>query len=225
MGIFSRLSDIINSNLNAILDRAEDPEKMIRLVIQEMEETLVEVRSSSARVIADKKQLQRRLDRLQNDANEWEARARLALDKNREDLARAALLEKQSLIREIELVESEFQALDEQLLHLDSEIGQLQEKLNDAKAKQKTIVMRQKTVSSRLQTRSQLSNKTLANAFEKFESFEQKIDNMESQLAADDLGRSESQNLKTEIDSLAMDEQINAELERLKASNKKKNKD
>lgn len=225
MGIFSRLSDIINSNLNAILDRAEDPEKMIRLVIQEMEETLVEVRSSSARVIADKKQLQRRLDRLQNDANEWEARARLALDKNREDLARAALLEKQSLIREIELVENEFQALDQQLLHLDSEIGQLQEKLNDAKAKQKTIMMRQKTVSSRLQTRSQLSNKTLANAFEKFESFEQKIDNMESQLAADDLGRSESQNLKTEIDSLAMDEQINAELERLKASNKQKNKD
>lgn len=217
MGIFSRLSDIINSNLNSILDRAEDPEKMIRLIIQEMEETLVEVRSSSARVIADKKDAQRRLDRLQSEADEWENKARLALEKGREDLARAALGEKQALLDEIKVVEQEFTALDDHLVHLSEEIAQLQAKLNDAKAKQKTMMMRQKTVSTRMRARSQLNREALNDAFEKFEHYERKMDSMESQIEADDLGRDVKQSLKNEIDSLAQDESINAELERLKA--------
>jgi phage shock protein A len=217
MGIFSRLSDIINSNLNAMLDRAEEPEKMIRLIIQEMEETLVEVRSSSARVIADKKDAQRRLGRLQTEAEDWEVKARLALEKGREDLARAALAEKQGLEDEIKVVEQEFTALDDHLAHLSEEISQLQSKLNDAKAKQKTMLMRQKTVSSRMKTRSQLSKDALNDAFEKFEHYERKMDNMESQLEAEDLGRDVKSSLKQEIDSLAQDDSINAELERLKA--------
>ena len=165
MSIFSRLSDIINSNLNSILDRAEDPEKMIRLIIQEMEETLVEVRSSSARVIADKKDVQRRLGRLRNDADDWEAKARLAVGKNREDLARAALAEKQAITDEVTAVEQEFNALDDHLEHLGNEIGQLQLKLNDAKAKQKVLLMRQKTVSTRMRTRGQLNREQLQDAF------------------------------------------------------------
>ncbi|MDX1341486.1 MAG: phage shock protein PspA [Reinekea sp.] len=217
MGIFSRLSDIINSNLNAILDRAEDPEKMIRLIIQEMEETLVEVRSSSARVIADKKDAQRRLSRLEGEAEDWEAKARLALEKGREDLARAALAEKQGLLDETKVVKQEFHALDDHLAHLSEEIGQLQTKLNDAKAKQKTMMMRQKTVSSRMKARSQLNKDALNDAFEKFEHYERKMDNMESQLEAEDLGRDVKQSLKNEIDSLAQDDSINAELERLKS--------
>ena len=217
MSIFSRLSDIINSNLNAILDRAEDPEKMIRLIIQEMEETLVEVRSSSARVIADKKDVQRRLGRLRNDADDWEAKARLAVGKNREDLARAALAEKQAITDEVTAVEQEFNALDDHLEHLGNEIGQLQLKLNDAKAKQKVLLMRQKTVSTRMRTRGQLNREQLQDAFEKFEHYERKMDSMESQLEADDLGRDDKQGLKNEIESLAQDEAINAELARLKA--------
>ena len=220
MGIFSRLNDIINSNLNSILDRAEDPEKMIRLIIQEMEETLVEVRSSSARVIADKKDAQRRLGRLEAEAEDWEAKARLALEKGREDLARAALGEKQGLLDEIKIVEQEFNALDDHLAHLSEEIGQLQTKLNDAKAKQKTMLMRQKTVSTRMKTRSQLSKDALNHAFEKFEHYERKMDSMESQLEADDLGRDVKQSLKNEIPSLAQDDSINAELERLKSTMK-----
>jgi len=220
MGIFSRLSDIINSNLNSILDRAEDPEKMIRLIIQEMEETLVEVRSSSARVIADKKDAQRRLGRLETEADDWEAKARLALEKGREDLARAALGEKQGLLDEIKIVQQEFHALDDHLAHLSEEIGQLQTKLNDAKAKQKTMMMRQKTVSTRMKTRSQLSKDALNDAFEKFEHYERKMDSMESQLEADDLGRDVKQSLKNEIASLAQDDSINAELERLKSDMK-----
>ena len=217
MSIFSRLSDIINSNLNSILDRAEDPEKMIRLIIQEMEETLVEVRSSSARVIADKKDVQRRLGRLRNDADDWEAKARLAVGKNREDLARAALSEKQAITDEVTAVEQEFNALDDHLEHLGNEIGQLQLKLNDAKAKQKVLLMRQKTVSTRMRTRGQLNREQLQDAFEKFEHYERKMDSMESQLEADDLGRNNKQGLKNEIESLAQDEAINAELARLKA--------
>jgi phage shock protein A len=217
MSIFSRLSDIINSNLNSILDRAEDPEKMIRLIIQEMEETLVEVRSSSARVIADKKDVQRRLGRLRNDADDWEAKARLAVGKNREDLARAALAEKQAITDEVTAVEQEFNALDDHLEHLGNEIGQLQLKLNDAKAKQKVLLMRQKTVSTRMRTRGQLNREQLQHAFEKFEHYERKMDSMESQLEADDLGRDDKQGLKNEIESLAQDEAINAELARLKA--------
>jgi phage shock protein A len=217
MSIFSRLSDIINSNLNSILDRAEDPEKMIRLIIQEMEETLVEVRSSSARVIADKKDVQRRLGRLRNDADDWEAKARLAVGKNREDLARAALAEKQAITDEVTAVEQEFNALDDHLEHLGNEIGQLQLKLNDAKAKQKVLLMRQKTVSTRMRTRGQLNREQLQDAFEKFEHYERKMDSMESQLEADDLGRDAKQGLKNEIESLAQDEAINAELARLKA--------
>ncbi|WP_273285035.1 phage shock protein PspA [Reinekea forsetii] len=217
MSIFSRLSDIINSNLNSILDRAEDPEKMIRLIIQEMEETLVEVRSSSARVIADKKDVQRRLGRLRNDADDWEAKARLAVGKNREDLARAALAEKQAITDEVTAVEQEFNALDDHLEHLGNEIGQLQLKLNDAKAKQKVLLMRQKTVSTRMRTRGQLNREQLQDAFEKFEHYERKMDSMESQLEADDLGRNNKQGLKNEIESLAQDEAINAELARLKA--------
>lgn len=217
MGIFSRLSDIINSNLNSMLDRAEDPKKMIRLIIQEMEETLVEVRSGSARVIADKKDAQRRLERLKNEAKDWESKARLALEKNRDDLARAALVEKQAILDEIVLVEQEFDALDNHLSHLSDEIGLLQAKLNDAKAKQKVLMMRHQTVSSRIKTRNQLHREQLNEAFDKFELYERHLDNMEGRVEADELGRSEQSNLKKEIDSLAQDDTINAELDRLRA--------
>lgn len=221
MGIFSRFTDIINSNLNALLDRAEDPQKMIRLIIQEMEETLVEVRSSSARVIADRKEAERRLARVNKEVDDWEAKARLALGKGREDLARAALAEKQSLIDEAAILQRECTALDDHLSQLSEEIGQLQVKLNDAKAKQKALVMRQQTVTTRLKTRRQLHRENLQDAFEKFEHYERRMDSMESELEAQDLGR--SRGLAEEIDSLAENDAVNAELERLKADLEKSN--
>lgn len=220
MGIFSRLTDIINSNLTALLDRAEDPQKMIRLIIQEMEETLVEVRSSSARIIADKKDAQRRLDRLHAEVAEWEAKATLALEKNREDLARAALAEKQVLQEEEAIIEQEFKALDEHLKQLSGEIGQLQQKLTDAKAKQKSMVMRHQTVSSRRRAKEQLSRESLQDAFDKFERYERRMDSMESEIEAMDLGKSERSDLAGEIDGLVRDDSINLELERLKAKMK-----
>ncbi len=217
MGIFSRMTDIINSNLNALLDSAEDPEKMIRLIIQEMEDTLVEVRSSSARVIADRRQAARRLEQVREEAANWEEKARLAISKGRDDLARAALQEKRELESDVRAVEEEMAATDEHVAHLNTEIAQLQQKLSDAKAKQKALVMRTATVESRIKVKRQVNREALDDAFDRFAQFERRMDNLESQLEVMDIGRDVSPGLAAEIDALQEDERINRELERLRA--------
>ena len=216
MGIFSRMTDIINSNINALLDQAEDPQKMIRLIIQEMEDTLVEVRSSSAKVLAERKMAERRRARVEAEAQSWEEKARLAISKNREDLARAALQEKRAIEEELTVVEAELQATDEHVEQLNQEIAKLQQKLSDAKAKQKTLMMRSKTVESRIKIKRQMHREALDDAFNKFEGFERRMDNLESQLESMDLGREVAPDLASEIEALAGDEQINDELVRLK---------
>ena len=213
MGIFSRFTDIINSNINALLDQAEDPKKMIRLIIQEMEETLVEVRSSCARIIADKKEATRRLQRLRNEAGEWENKAKLAVSKSRDDLARAAIAEKAEVEEEAAATEAELDMLESHLDTLNDEIAQLQVKLDDAKAKQKALLLRANTAKSRYKMKSQLRKDNLENAFNKFEAFERRMDELEGHVESMDIGR---QNLASEIDSLAADDKINSELERLK---------
>lgn len=215
MGIFSRMTDIINSNINAILDQAEDPQKMIRLIIQEMEDTLVEVRSSSARVLAERKAAERRRRQVRDDIQSWEEKARLAVSKGREDLARAALQEKRIIEEELAAIEGELAATDEHIEQLNNEIGQLQQKLTDARAKQKTLVMRSKTVESRIKVKRQMHRDALDEAFARFDQFERRMDNMESELEAMDLGRDTS-DLATEIEGLVEDEKINEELARLK---------
>ncbi|MBM70024.1 MAG: phage shock protein PspA [Haliea sp.] len=217
MGIFSRMSDIINSNLNALLDQAEDPQKMIRLIIQEMEDTLVEVRSSSARVLADRKAAARRLQQVQAEAESWEQKARLAVNKGREDLARAALQEKHAIEDEVAVVEAELQAADEHIAQLSTEIGQLQQKLSDAKSRQQALLMRSKTVESRIKVKRQMHREALDTAFQRFEHFERRIDNLESQLELLDVGRDVAPDLAAEIESLEEDERISNELQRLKA--------
>lgn len=217
MGIFSRMTDIINSNLNALLDSAEDPEKMIRLIIQEMEDTLVEVRSSSARVIADRRQAARRLEQVREEAANWEEKARLAISKGRDDLARAALQEKRELESDVRAVEEEMAATDEHVAHLNKEIALLQQKLSDAKAKQKALVMRTATVESRIKVKRQVNREALDDAFDRFAHFERRMDNLESQLEVMDIGRDVSPGLAAEIDALQEDERINRELERLRA--------
>ncbi|RLA60494.1 MAG: phage shock protein PspA [Gammaproteobacteria bacterium] len=217
MGIFSRMTDIINSNINSMLDQAEDPQKMIRLIIQEMEDTLVEVRSSSAKVLADRKAAARRLEQVEGEAVNWEEKARLAISKGREDLARAALQEKQAVEEEITVVGSELEATDEHIAQLNVEVAKLQQKLSDAKAKQKALVMRSKTVESRIKVKRQIQREALDNAFERFKHYERRMDTLESQLESMDLGREVSPDLAAEIDALQEDDRINDELERLKS--------
>ena len=215
MGIFSRMSDIINSNINSLLDSAEDPEKMIRLIIQEMEDTLVEVRSSSARVLADRKTAARKQEQIKDEASTWEAKAKLAIAKDREDLARAALQEKHAIDEELLGLDAELASTDEHIFQLNEEISQLQAKLSDAKAKQKAMLMRAETVQTRMAVKRQVHRGELDNAFSKFERFERRMDNMEGELEAMELGR-EGEGLAAEIDSLQEDEWLSAELNRLK---------
>ena len=217
MGIFSRMTDIINSNINSMLDQAEDPEKMIRLIIQEMEDTLVEVRSSSARVLADRKAAARRLEQVEAEAASWEEKARLAISKGREDLARAALQEKRAIEEEVTVVQSELEATDEHIEQLNEEVAQLQQKLSDAKAKQKAMLMRSKTVESRIKVKRQIQREALDNAFQRFEHYERRMDTLEGQLEAMDLGREVPPDLAAEINALQEDDLINDELERLKS--------
>lgn len=213
MGIFSRFTDIVNSNINALLDKAEDPEKMVRLIIQEMEDTLVEVRSASAKTLANKKDITSQIAKLQAEANDWEAKAELALSKDREDLARSALQEKKKCSEHAETLQNELNVVDEQISKLQDEIGQLQEKLADAKARQKTIIMRQKTVSSRLDVKRSLDNNKVDAAMGRFEQYERKIDDLESQVEAYDLGK---KTLADEFADLESEDKVEDELAALK---------
>lgn len=216
MGIFSRMSDIINSNINAMLDQAEDPAKMVRLIIQEMEDTLVEVRTSSARVLAERKQATRRLEQARADAEGWEEKARLAISRQREDLARGALQEKRAIDEEVILVEAELAAADEHIEQLSTEVLQLQQKLDDARARQKALSLRTQTVQSRIKVKRQIQRDALDDAFLRFERFERRMDTLESQLEAMDIGREVSPDLAAQISVLTDDERISDDLARLK---------
>ena len=213
MGIFSRATEIVNSNINALLDKAEDPEKMVRLIIQEMEETLVEVRTTSARAIADRKTLSRRQEFLEKDAAAWKRKAELAIRKDRDDLARGALAERSKAEAAAEALVKESAALDETLAKLNDDMETLQAKLKDAKARQNAIVMRGKAARSRLGIRRQLSDHSVDDAMLRFEQYESRIDDLEGQVESYDMGQ---KTLAAEIDALEGDETVDAELRRLK---------
>lgn len=214
MGIFSRMSDIINSNLNALLDKAEDPEKMVRLIIQEMEETLVEVRSTSARAIADRKDLERRRDSLTADAREWERKAEVAISKGRDDLAKGAIAERNRARDSVIAVDNELSLLADTLLKLNEDIGLLQDKIKDAKVRQNAIILRGKAAQSRLGVRRQLSDHNINDAMNRFEMYERKMDDLEGQIESYDMGK---RTLSDEIAELETSDALDQELAALKA--------
>ncbi len=218
MGIFSRVTDIANANINALLDKAEDPEKMVRQMIIEMEETLVEVRTTSARMLADKKTLHRKAEQLTKLAHDWENKAALAIQKDREDLARAALLEKHDIEQDTIAVRNELEEYDIQLAKLSDDIEQLQLKLADAKARQKTLVMRADSNRSRLEVRMHLRKDAVDDALAKFEHYERKLDELEGQVESYDLGK---QGLRDAFADLENEEKIAEQLAELKARMKK----
>jgi phage shock protein A len=214
MSIFSRFNDIIHSNINAMLEHAEDPEKIIRLVIQEMEDTMVEVRTNAARTIADQKTLRRQLDRLEGESIQWEQKAELAINKGRDDLARAALAEKARIQTAIEQLEKESAIVAEQLEGLNHDIGQLQAKLTEAKTRKKTLDMRWKTANNRLKVRNKLSDSRVDDAMLQFEHLERKMDTLEGRVEAHDLGQERT--LEEEFADLAAEDSIEQELAELK---------
>jgi phage shock protein A len=214
MGIFTRFSDIVNSNINAILDKAEDPEKIVRLMIQEMEDTLVEVRSAAARSIADKKDLNRKLESLDREVSDWEEKAELAVRKGREDLAKAALVEKSRVATAGEILKQDYFAVDEGLSKLNEDIARLESKLEDAKSRQKALLARHKTASSRLAVRKKIHDHKIDDAMIRFEQYTKRIDDVEGRVEAYDLGL--PKDLNHEFANLAAEESVNEELAALK---------
>jgi len=215
MTIFSRLSDIVNANLNALLDRAEDPTKLIRLVIQEMEDTLVEVRSAAVRVIAERKELERRIALLNRDRDEWERKAEFALTRDREDLARGALMAKATISRNLADAETQLAHIVEGLNQQNVDIGTLQAKLSDAKSREKLLIARQNTAQNRLKLRGKIHDDRVTDAFAKFERVEQALDEMEGRVEAYDLGRPKT--LTDDFADLEADQAVQDELAALKA--------
>ncbi|MCW5700789.1 MAG: phage shock protein PspA [Rhodospirillales bacterium] len=215
MGVFSRLADIINSNVNSILDKAEDPPKIIRLIIQEMEETLVEVRATAARTIAERKEAQRRLTHFREAQAEWDRKAEVALRKGREDLSRAALVEKAKLGDAAKSLEEEVAALDSALSQGEEDIGKLEAKLREAKVKQKAMLAREESATNRLQVRRKLRDPRVDDAFTRYEHVQRRIDRIEGEIEAYDMGRPKT--LDEEFAELETNSAIEAELEALKA--------
>jgi len=208
------MSDIINSNINAILDKAEDPEKMVRLIIQEMEEALVEVRSTAARAIADNKELSRRQEYLDTEASEWGRKAEVAINKGRDDLAKGALVERNKAFEAAQALSKDAQILNETLSKLNEDVGALQAKIKDAKARQNAITMRGQAAHSRLGVRRQLAEHSIDDAMQRFENYERRMDELEGQIEAYDMGQ---KTLADEISDLERDEAIDAELAEMKA--------
>ena len=215
MGVFSRISDIVNSNLNAILDRAEDPEKIIRLIVQEMEDTLVEVRSSAVKTIAEKKELERKIAGLTQERDDWQAKAELALTKERDDLAKGALQIKARLAQDLVALERHLAQIDDGLAKQSEDVVKLQQKLADAKAREAQMVARHQTATNRLKIRSTLYDERVNDAFTRFEQVERALDQLEGRVDVYDIARPKS--VAEEIAELEASHQVESELAELKA--------
>ena len=212
MGIFSRLTDIVNANLNSLLDKAEDPPKMVRLIIQEMEEGLVRERSNLARYLADKKELRRQQERNQLQLQDWQSKAELALQKGRDDLARAALIEKGKQQQLVDALSQEFSAVEEGIAKLTTEIELLEAKLEDARGRQKAMLLRSAAAQSRLNVQQHGQRATPHSIMEKFDRMERKIEEMESKADV----YHPNPNLQQQFAELEADDAISRELAAMK---------
>lgn len=221
MGLFSRLGDIINSNINAMLDSAENPEKIARLIIQEMEDTLVEVRTAAARAMADKKEMEREIVHFSQTRDDWAAKAELAIDKGREDLARGALLAKQKAEGEIERRKAAMEAAEEAFAKRQDDLGKLQAKLDEAKAKHRALMMRREAAEQRIRVRSQVYDGRVDEALARYNNIERKVDELEAY--ADTIKGSEP-SLEAEFAALERNESVEKELAALKAKKAKSSK-
>lgn len=218
MAIFSRVRDIVAANMTELLDRAEDPARMIRMIILEMEETLVEIRASAARSIADGKEMRRAVARLDELQSSWTEKAELALSKDREDLAKAALVERQKAADMAEGLRAEIAQIDEVLKGYEADIAKLQGKLREARARQNAIANRIESAVTRARTHEVLNGSRTDDAFSKFDLLERRADMAEGM--ADALGMTGPKSLEEEIAELRASEKVDAELEALKASMK-----
>ena len=216
MGIFSRTRDIVAANFADLLDKAEDPAKMIRMIILEMEETLVEVRASAARTIADQKEIRRHIMKLDQLQDSWTEKAELALSKDREDLAKAALIERQKAADMADQLKAEVQVLDDALRASEEDIAKLQNKLREARTKQNAVQTRLESSNNRYRLREMWNGPKTHDAFSRFDMLERKVDEAEGRAEALGLGAN-PKTLEDEIAELRASDRVDAELAALKA--------
>ncbi len=214
MGIFTRFRDIISSNLSAMLDKAEDPEKLIRLMIREMEDTLVEIKASCAGVMAERKKSERQLEEITGKSAYWEEKAGMAVQKGRDDLAREALHEKRRYTRRIDVLESEITDLSQLVDQYQNDIRQLEEKLKNARNKQRMLTQRHIHAKRKRQAQEDIRRMDSAEVVRKFDDFEGRIERMESEADLVNYGRRTT--LEEELDKLNLDDEIEKDLEELK---------
>jgi phage shock protein A len=220
MGIFTRFRDIISSNISAMLDKAEDPEKLIKLMIREMEDTLVEIKASCAGVMANTKKVQRQLDEVQSRAHYWEERAGLAVNKGRDDLAREALVEKRRFAERADALESELMEHSALVAQYQDDIRQLEDKLAGAREKQRMLVQRHIHAKRKKRAQEEIRRVDSSEAVFKFEELERRIEYMESEADMINFGRKPT--LEEKMDALLHDDEIEKELQSLKSSLAKK---
>ncbi|WP_029624025.1 phage shock protein PspA [Sphingomonas sp. PAMC 26617] len=216
MGIFSRTRDIIAANFTDLLDKAEDPSKMIRMIILEMEETLVEVRASAARTIADQKEMRRHINKLGSLQESWTEKAELALSKGREDLAKAALVEKQKAADMASQLDGEIAVLDESLHASEEDIAKLTGKLREARTRQNSIATRFESAQNRFKLREMYNGPRMQDAFSRFEVMERRVDMAEGRADVAGMG-APPKTLEEEIAELKSSEKVEAELAAMKA--------
>ncbi len=219
MGVFTRFKDIISANINSMLDRAEEPEKMLRLMIQEMEETLIEIKASCAGLMADQKRITRDLDQSRDRMELWEGRAALAMDRGREELAREALIEKLEAQRLAEGLEREVDRFTILIEQAREDIELLEGKLESAKERQRSLAKRQVRAGQRIQARGNVTRAQSADVLKRFEQFEQRIERMEieAELAAPRHDR----DLNREFTRLEGGDEVEAQLASMRAARQK----
>ena len=220
MGIFSRTRDIVAANFADLLEKSEDPAKMIRLIILEMEETLVEVRASAARTIADQKEMRRHVAKLDQLQSSWTEKAELALSKDREDLAKAALVERQKAADMADQLKAEVGVLDDALRASEEDIAKLQSKLREARTKQSNIATRLESANNRVRLREMYNGPKTHDAFSRFDQLERRVDDAEGRAEALGLG-SLPMSLDEEIAALSANDKVDADLAALKARMKR----
>lgn len=215
MGIFTRVRDIINANINSMLDKAEDPEKLVKLMIREMEDTLIEVKANCASAMATKKKVQREIETMLEHAKTWDAKAQLAVDKGREDLAREALHEKRRFVERSETLEDELDQAKELVKQYQNDIMQLEDKLGAAREKQRVLIQRHRHAQNKKKAETQIRRFDTSEAVVKFDQFQERIDRMEAEADLVNYGRKPS--LDDEFAALEDDDEIEQELAALKA--------
>jgi phage shock protein A len=219
MGVFTRFRDIVSSNINAMLDKAEDPEKMIRMMIQEMEDTLVEIKASCAGAIAARKKVERDLEACRGRVKLWSDRAELAVDKGRDDLAREALLEKKRYQEREESLEAELDGCSSMIEQYQDDIVQLEEKLATVREKQRLLVQRHIRAQNNQRTQKEIRRADTTDAFARFEKFENRIERMEAEGDLVNFGRKPT--VEDEFSRLEGNGDVEQELENLKKSRQK----